>query len=159
MKTRFASILALTFALTVLPVQVLAAEILAEILKQIDQFKADAEAKKDMPLELAGVKLVNTDEAARLFKAKSAIFLDNRSQSQFDTERIQGAKLFPVDDLLKDPSLAGKLDKSKTYVLYCNGAHCWRSPAVALILSNMGYRIFWYREGLPGWKKSGLLTE
>jgi hypothetical protein len=92
------------------------ADMPTEILKQIDQMKTDAEAKKDMPKELAGIALVTTEEAAKMWKAKSAVFLDNRIKTQFDTERIEGAQWFPIDELLKDPSLAAKIDKAKKYV-------------------------------------------
>jgi rhodanese-related sulfurtransferase len=136
-----------------------AANISAEVQKQIDQMKTDAEAKKDMPKELPGVVQVTADEAFKLWKAKSAIFLDNRVKTQFDSEKIEGAQWLFADDLLKDPG-AAKLDKAKKYVAYCNGAHCWRSPAVILVLKSMGYdNILWFRDGIPEWKKKGFATE
>jgi len=79
-------------------------EIPADVLKQIDQMKTDAEAKKDMPKDLPGVTQVMADEAFKLSKTKSAVFLDNRIKTQFDSERIEGAQWFPADDFLKDPA-------------------------------------------------------
>lgn len=118
--------------------------------------KADAEVKKEMPVTVAGAKVIDTAEAFKLLKEKKAIFLDNRVKTQFDTERISGAKWFFCDDLLKDPGLAAALDKEKEYVLYCNGPTCWRSPAAALMMSNLGFKnLYWYRDGLPAWKKKG----
>jgi rhodanese-related sulfurtransferase len=149
-----------SIALSVSFPMVRAADVPADLLKQIDQMKTDAEAKKDMPKELAGVVQVTTEEALKMWKTKSAVFLDNRVKTQFDTERIEGAQWFPVDELLKDPGLAAKLDKTKKYVAYCNGAHCWRSPAVVLFLKSLGYdNILWYRDGIPDWKKKSLPTE
>ena len=98
-----------------------------DLVQKMMGLKADAEAKKDMPTAIEGLPIVNGEEANKLFK-KKAIFLDNRVKSQFDTEKIAGAQWFFCDTLIKDPSLASKLDKSKEYVVYCNGVLCWRSP-------------------------------
>ena len=160
MKPLLSLILPLSFALSVGLPLARGGDLPSETLKQIDQMKIDAEARKDMPKELPGVVQVTTDEAFKMWKAKSAIFLDNRVKTQFDTERIEGAQWFPIDELLKDPGLAAKLDKSKKYIAYCNGAHCWRSPAVVLLLKTMGYdKILWYRDGIPDWKTKGLPAE
>ena len=55
--------------------------------------------------------------------------------------------------------MAESLDKNKEYVVYCNGVKCWRSPAAALLLHSLGFKVYWYREGLPDWKKRGYPTE
>ncbi len=127
-----------------------------DIMDKIMAMKADAEIKKDMPASLPGVKNVNTTEALKLLKEKKVVFLDNRIKTQFDTEHIAGAKLFFCDTLIDNPGLAKNLDKSKEYLLYCNGTHCWRSPSVALMLSQLGFKnLYWYRDGIPAWKKAG----
>jgi rhodanese-related sulfurtransferase len=131
-----------------------------DLIKKIAGLKADAEAKKEMPAAIEGLPIVNSEEANKMFKGKKVIFLDNRVKSQFDTEKIAGAKWFFCDTLLKDPALADKLDKSKEYVVYCNGVHCWRSPAVGMMLKQSGFeKVYWYRDGLPDWKKRGFPTE
>jgi rhodanese-related sulfurtransferase len=121
--------------------------------------KADAEAQKDMPASIDGLPIVTGEEANKLFKNK-AIFLDNRVKSQVDTEKIAGAQWLFCDALIKDPSLASKLDKSKEYVVYCNGVKCWRSPAAGMMLKKLGFaKVYWYRDGLPDWKKRSFPTE
>lgn len=131
-----------------------------DLMKTIVAMKADAEVKKDMPASFPGIQVVNSDEIQKMLKAKKAVVLDNRVKSQYDTEKIAGAEWFYCDDLLKDSAMAGKLDKNKEYVLYCNGSHCWRSPATALMLQHLGFKkLFWYRDGIPDWKKKGLPTE
>jgi len=93
-------------------------------------------------------------------EGKEGYFLDNRVKSQYDTERIPGAVWFFTDDLIaKGPQMAESLDKNKEYVVYCNGVKCWRSPATALLLHSLGFKVYWYREGLPDWKKRGYPTE
>ncbi|HUI76847.1 MAG TPA: rhodanese-like domain-containing protein [Bryobacteraceae bacterium] len=160
MKRCYTAIVPIGIALLFGSLPVRGGEATEDTLKLIDQMKIDAEAKKDMPKEFPGVTQVTTEQAFKMWKDKSAIFLDNRVKTQFDTERIEGSQWYPADELLKDAALASKLDKAKTYIAYCNGAHCWRSPAVVLILKGLGYnKILWYRDGLPDWKKKGLATE
>ncbi len=128
-------------------------------LAQIKEFQEIEKNKGDMPASIEGVAIVNGDEVKAL-KAKGAIILDNRIKSQYDTEKIEGAKWFLCDDLIKNPSMADSLDKDKDYVLYCNGIKCWRSPASAVALHDLGFKkLHWYRLGLPDWKKRGYPTE
>lgn len=131
-----------------------------ELMDKCMAMKADAEVKKDMPNSLPGISVVGSEEANKMWKSKNAVFLDNRVKTQYDAEKIEGAKWFFADDLLKNPSLADTLDKNKDYVVYCNGVHCWRSPATALMLQHLGFtKVHWYRDGLPDWKKRGYPTE
>jgi rhodanese-related sulfurtransferase len=130
------------------------------LVQKMMSMKADAEAKKDMPATIDGLPIISGEDASKLFKGKKAIFLDNRVKSQYDTEKIAGAQWFFCDTLIKDPSLASKLDKSKEYVVYCNGVLCWRSPAVGMMLKQLGFtKVHWYRDGIPDWKKRGYPTE
>ncbi len=130
-----------------------------QVVDRIMAMKNDAEAKKDMPPSLEGLPIVKGDEANKLWK-KKAIFLDNRIKPQVDAEKIEGATWLFADDLLKDPALAAKLDKSKDYVVYCNGVQCWRSPATGMMLKQLGFqKVYWYRDGIPDWKQRGYPVE
>jgi rhodanese-related sulfurtransferase len=131
-----------------------------DLLKRCDELHELAKQGKEMPTSLDGIPAISGDKAYQLWKAKKAIFLDNRVKSQYDTERIPGAVWFFTDDLIaKGPQMAESLDKKKEYVVYCNGVKCWRSPAAALLLHSLGFKVYWYREGLPDWKKRGYPTE
>ena len=131
-----------------------------EVMNRVLSLKALAEQKKEMPPSLPGITLVSTGEAREIWKSKRAIFLDTRTKAQYDAEKIEGAEWFLSDDLLKNSEAAGRLDKGKEYVLYCNGDRCWRAAGVALMLDHLGFKkILWYREGLPGWKKENVPTE
>jgi rhodanese-related sulfurtransferase len=130
------------------------------MMQKMMAMKSDAEAKKEMPASLPGIQVISGEEAYKMWKAKSAVFLDNRIKVQYETERIAGAEWFFCDDLLKNPSLANRLDKNKAYVMYCNGITCWRSPSTAMMLQHLDFKkIYWYRDGLPDWKKRGHPTE
>jgi len=131
-----------------------------EVMNRVTTLKALAEQKQEMPPSLPGITLVSTGEAREIWKWKRAIFLDTRTKAQYDAEKIAGAEWFLSDELLKNPEAAGRLDKGKEYVLYCNGDRCWRAAGVAMMLDHLGFKkILWYREGLPGWKKENVPTE
>ena len=71
-----------------------------DLLKRCDELHELAKQGKEMPTSLDGVPVISGDKAYQLWKAKKAIFLDNRVKSQYDTERIPGAVWFFTDDLI-----------------------------------------------------------
>lgn len=142
--------------LVLLSIGVASAEWPSQITDKIAALRVDADAKKDMPASLSGIRNITAEDAKKLLDGKKVVFLDNRVKAQYETEKIPGSVWFFADDFLKNPAMADKLDKTKEYVLYCNGIHCWRSPATALMLQNLGFtKIHWFREGIPDWKKKG----
>ena len=125
------------------------------VIKQAESLKADADAKKDMPASLQGIKLINGQELKKwMDEKKKFVIIDNRNKEQFTKEHITGATLITVDELMGNPKLSDKLDKNVPLVLYCNGVKCWRSPAAALLYQSLGFKeIYWFRNGLPEWIK------
>lgn len=125
------------------------------VIKQAESLKADADAKKDMPASLQGIKLINGQELKKwMDEKKKFVIIDNRNKEQFTKEHITGATLITVDELMGNPKLSDKLDKNVPLVLYCNGVKCWRSPAAALLYQSLGFKeIYWFRNGLPEWVK------
>jgi rhodanese-related sulfurtransferase len=130
------------------------------VIKQAEQLKADADAKKDMPASLPGIKIIDGKELKKWMDAKKKfVLIDNRNKEQFGKEHITGAVLITVDELLADPKLSDKLDKNVPLVLYCNGVKCWRSPAAALLYQSLGFKeVYWFRNGLPEWIKLDFAT-
>lgn len=148
------------FSMVVVCAKLYASEWPADLLEKIDKLHELAKEKKEMPATLEGIKVITEDEAYKLWKEKKAIFLDNRVKSQYDTEKIPGALWFFTDDFIKKgPEMADTLDKNRQYVVYCNGVTCWRSPAMALMLKHLGFKVMWFRKGLPAWKTKGYPTE
>ncbi len=132
-----------------------------ETIRKCAEWKEMAAAKKEMPAQLPGVKIITTAELKRwMDHGKKFILLDNRIKEQYDAERIKGAKWLLADHLLADPSLLNQFKKDDVIVNYCNGVLCWRSPAVAEMMVKAGFKnVYWYREGLPDWKKMKYPTE
>ena len=160
---RIGSVLkALAFSLCVLVLSISGAKAVdwpSDLLNKVEELHTKANAKEDMPAQLDGIPVIDGAKAYELWKAGKAIFLDNRVKSQYEAEHIKGAKWFLTDELIKNPDKVNELDKNKEYVLYCNGVKCWRSPAAALLLKHAGFKVLWYREGIPDWKKRGYPVE
>ena len=130
--------------------------------KQVDEFKLLKRDKKEMPASLAGVKNITADELkAMIDQKKKIVVLDNRPADEFEKERIPGSVRLNSDDLLDNAKLAESagLKKDDVIINYCNGEKCWRSPAVSVMLQDLGYKnINWLRAGLPEWIKKGYPT-
>ncbi len=134
----------------------------AKAAKQVDEFKLLKRDKKEMPASLAGIKITTADEVkAMVDQKKKIVILDNRPADEFEKEHVPGAVRLNSDDLLEKSSLAeaAGLRKDDVIINYCNGEKCWRSPAVSVMLQDMGYKnIHWLRGGLPAWIKKGYPT-
>lgn len=133
----------------------------AGVIKQCGEWKQMAADKKEMPASIPGAKIIAGAELKKWAdQGKKVIFLDNRVKEQYDAEKIKGAKWLLADHLLADPKLLDQFKKDDVIVNYCNGVLCWRSPAVALMMTKAGFKnVYWYREGLPEWKKLKYPTE
>lgn len=130
------------------------------VLDKIDAVNALEKDKHDMPPSLEEAPVISGEEVYKIWKAHKGAIIDVRSQTQFDTERIEGALHMSSDDLMKDPTLSSTLDKNKEYVLYCNGVKCTRSVRAAFMLKHQGFKkLHWYRGGMPDWKSKGYPTE
>jgi len=78
--------------------------------------------------------------------------IDVRTQSEWATGYIPGAKHIPLDEI---PTKLDAIDKSRTIVLYC--AAGGRSHRALEILKAAGYRdVRHLAPGISGWKAAGL---
>jgi ferredoxin-nitrite reductase len=115
-----------------------------------------------MPASMPGVKNVTPEEVKKMIdEKKKIVLLDNRPADEFEKEHIPGAIRLNSDDLLENSKLAADAGlKADDFIVdYCNGEMCWRSPAVSVMLTNLGYKnVNWMRSGLPGWIKKGYDT-
>lgn len=114
-------------------------------------------ADQESPETVAGATTVDTAKAKALFD-KHAVFVDVRSDKDWDAGRIPGAEhlanhegKFTEDTLAK---AAGSKDKE--IVLYCNGHKCLRSSQAATEALKWGFKnVYYYRDGFPAWQAAG----
>ena len=102
------------------------------------------------------IEEISVDEAYELYKDEDYIFLDVRSQSEYDSGHIKGAVSIPGGEL------SDRLDELPTdtpIVVYCSGSSCNTSGAAAQLLAANGFDqvydvagigvIEWEQKGYP----------
>jgi rhodanese-related sulfurtransferase len=108
-------------------------------------------------------KVIGTEELAQKLAAPPSSWdfalIDTRTQVEFSEAHIPGASLIPARVIGKKlPGLVK--NKAQTVVFYCNGPNCTKTVKAAKAAAAIGYtRIVEYKEGLPGWARSGRKTE
>lgn len=126
--------------------------------------------KVETPSSLKGATIVNASKVKEL-QSQGAVVVDTRKGLEFAEAHVKGAIHVPYKeksakvadfDMKKDKWKAKKLpkDKNTKLVLYCNGKTCWKSFKSSKTAVSMGYKnVYWFRGGMPEWKKAGLPTE
>ena len=80
---------------------------------------------------------ISVDEAYEAYNSsRDYIFLDVRSEDEYNSGHIEGAVFIPVSEL--EGRLA-ELSKDKPVIAYCNGSSCSRSERAAEILGENGF--------------------
>ena len=82
--------------------------------------------------------------------------IDTRSREAFEIEHIPTALNFPHWTMSEETT--SNLDKSKTFVTYCDGIGCNASTKGALNLVQLGFNVKELLGGLDWWKRDGYAT-
>lgn len=93
----------------------------------------------------------DVDEA--LGNGEPIVVVDGRSADAYAQEHIPGAISLPHRDISFNTTVS--LDKSKTYVCYCDGIGCNASTKTALKLLTLGFQVRELIGGLDWWKRDG----
>lgn len=88
---------------------------------------------------------------------RKMIVIDARTSNAFKEEHIPGAISFPHRTM--NPETIKTLDRSATYVTYCDGIGCNASTKGALKLAEFGFMVKELIGGLEWWKRDGFSTE
>ena len=87
---------------------------------------------------------------------EALVVVDGRSEAAFAQEHIPGAINLPHRGISTLSTEA--LDKSKTYICYCDGIGCNGSTKTALKLLTLGFKVRELIGGLDWWKRDGYQT-
>ena len=87
---------------------------------------------------------------------EALVVVDGRSEAAFAKEHIPGAINLPHRGISTLSTEA--LDKSKTYICYCDGIGCNGSTKTALKLLTVGFKVRELIGGLDWWKRDGYQT-
>lgn len=85
------------------------------------------------------------------------VALDTRKAFAFDDEHIPSAINIPHREMTKERTK--HLDKTKTYVCYCDGIGCNASTKGALNMVRLGFKVKELIGGIAWWKIDGYATE
>ncbi len=101
---------------------------------------ADWLPKARLTLESGDSLAISLDGAETMFLAKFAVFLDARSQEQYNEGHIQGAYSLPWQEFEKNEGeVPSGILRETTIITYCDGENCNLSKELAFGLLDRGY--------------------
>lgn len=116
-------------------------------------------AKKVSPERISGATTINTIEAKKMFD-KGVVFLDVRSNRDWEAGRIPGSKHLELKKIYSQETLAEIASPQDTLVIYCNSTGCTRSSKACKKAVSWNYtNVYYYRLGFPDWRKNGYAIE
>jgi rhodanese-related sulfurtransferase len=92
-----------------------------------------------------------------LEKEENVMVIDARSPEAYDREHIPHAVNLPHRTMTEQSTL--HLDRSVTYVTYCDGIGCNASTKGALNMAKLGFTVRELIGGIEWWKRDGYATE
>lgn len=111
------------------------------------------------PETVAGATSVDAAQAKQLFD-DGALFLDVRSDKDWNAGRIPDAIHIELKQNLNADSMGAAVKKDEPVVIYCNGPKCMRSSVASEKAVGWGYtKVYYFREGYPAWKAAGYPVE
>jgi len=113
--------------------------------------------QKSTEHDSSGVQHVNPNQAQKLVLDKKVVVLDIRTQGEFSTGRIAGAK--NIDFQAPDfEQRIDSLDKSKSYLVHC--ASGGRSTHSLMLFKKHQFQSIYHLDGgIKAWQKAGLPVE
>ncbi len=111
-------------------------------------------------IEFYEAKLNYETDSWDLFDAlksgEPVVVVDARSREAYDTEHIPTAVSIPHKTMSE--LTTSHLDRSRTYITYCDGIGCNASTKGALKLARLGFQTKELLGGLDWWKRDGYAT-
>ena len=98
-----------------------------------------------------------SDLFAALETENDLVVVDARQAFGYEREHIPTAINFPHREMNEESTK--HLDRSKTYVCYCDGIGCNASTKGALKLAKLGFKVKELIGGIEWWKFDGYATE
>ena len=99
--------------------------------------------------------------AKEIFDNGNVLFVDARSQDNYEDGHIPGAVSLPVGQF--DEQIESFLDQNspdRRIVTYCSGRTCEDSHNLARLLSDVGFtHVSIFIDGFPGWEAQGFPIE
>ena len=111
------------------------------------------------PPEIEGAETIDAMKAKALLD-RGVPFVDVRKDPDWNIERIPGAVQLHLYADFSEPNLSKIAAKDDEVVVYAYGLHSGHSTTAVMRATSWGRtRIYFFREGFPGWKAAGLPVE
>jgi len=102
---------------------------------------------------------ISLDDAEKLFRSQSAVFIDARSSEDYERGHIQFSHNLPFQEVdAKFMAVTSDLEPNSLVITYCDGEKCDLSHELALFLRDAGFTntrvlingwTLWHQAGLP----------
>lgn len=97
----------------------------------------------------ATVQNIDYKQAEKLIQQGNITVLDVRTEAEYNDGHIEGAILYPLQELLQ--GIDDRIDKNKKYLVYCRSGN--RSREASKYLINNGFRnIYNLEHGILSWE-------
>jgi|GEM_PF-617938 len=125
---------------------------------QVQEEQAPGEASSGDSTAVEIIDMTVDEAYDAYYSNKGYVFVDVRSQSEYDSGHIKGAVHIPVS-VLEDR--ISELPKDRPIVVYCNGSSCNRSGVAAVILVEYGFDQVYdlTGQGIDEWIAKGYPSE
>ncbi len=118
-----------------------------------------ASGSKLSPVEVEWATTVTTAEAKQMFD-DGVLFIDTRKDKYFVEGHISNAVGLSTKEAFSEEALSKIIKKSDKAVFYCHGIYCPASSTAIQRAVIWGYsNLYYYREGIYGWKEAGFPIE
>ena len=102
-----------------------------------------------------GIRLLSPQEYDNAVRCDtSAVILDVRQPSEYADGHIKGAKSLDVLDARTFSEGVDRLDRSRTYYIYCRSGR--RSHDAAMKMKSKGFKVADMKGGIIAWKEAGM---
>jgi rhodanese-related sulfurtransferase len=129
------------------------------VLPMITALLAVSVAQADSPTEVEGATTVDVATAKALFD-RGVPFVDVRGDRHYGAGHISGAAHLRVSTAFSESALADVASKNQEVVIYCEGPRCIASSEACEMAVSWGWKkVYYFREGYPGWKAAGNPSE
>lgn len=99
---------------------------------------------------------MSAKDFSAITQQSGVVTLDVRTPGEFSQGHIQGAMNIDVESPTFDSEIA-KLDKTKTYAVYCHSGR--RSGIATQAMAKMGFKhLYNLQNGLSDWMSQGMMT-
>jgi len=117
-------------------------------------------AQADSPTEVEGATTVDVATSKALFD-RGVPFVDVRGDRYYGAGHIPGAvHLRLATAAFNESALAEVASKDQEVVIYCQGPRCTASSEACEMAISWGWKkVYYFRDGYPGWKAAGYASE